>query len=64
MTSEALKASGYSPNNGLSDQKLALRWIQKNIAGFGGDPKRVTYLGSSIAGGKVFLTHAILLKFV
>lgn len=47
-----MREAGYLPNNGLHDQKLALRWIQKYIHGFGGDPNRVTYLGSSIGGGE------------
>ncbi|GAQ03075.1 uncharacterized MFS-type transporter C18.02 [Aspergillus lentulus] len=56
LTSDELRRAGYNANNGLRDQKVAMRWVQKHIANFGGDPDNVTLAGMS-AGGACVTYH-------
>ncbi|KAK4224775.1 Alpha/Beta hydrolase protein [Podospora fimiseda] len=65
------QAEGLRANNGFKDQQMALKWVQKYITNFGGDPNHVVLAGSGASlswhltafdGQDQGLFHAVMLS--
>lgn len=54
----SLNERRVSGNYGVLDQELALRWVQQNVAAFGGNPRDVTAMGES-AGAFSLCAHLV-----
>ncbi|KAG0695870.1 Alpha/Beta hydrolase protein [Suillus ampliporus] len=57
LASQEVKDAGVG-NLGLQDQRQAMRWIQKYIRAFGGDPTKVTLWGES-SGAMAIALHMV-----
>lgn len=59
LSHPAVNAEGHAfANYGIMDQQFALKWVQRNIAAFGGDPANVTIFGQS-GGGTAVMANLV-----
>lgn len=55
----SLNAAGIQGNMAIQDYLAALRWVQHNIAGFGGDRSKVMLFGQSAGADNAFVVSTL-----